>query len=58
MLRGPEYRLLQTIIQGKVEGKRRLGRKNLAFPWKTWPFLVAEYSELDRVNRRGGPTSL
>ena len=29
MLRGPKYRLLHTIMQSKVEEKRRLGRKNL-----------------------------
>ena len=29
MLRVLKYRLLQTIMQGKVEGKKRLGRKNL-----------------------------
>ena len=44
MLRGPKYRLLQTIMQGKVEGKRRLGRKNLS--WlrniRKWTGLTVE----------------
>ena len=31
IVRGPKYKLLQTILQGHVEGKRRVGRKNLSW---------------------------
>lgn len=44
MLRGPKYMLLQTIMQGKIEGKRRLCRKNLS--WlrniRKWTGLTVE----------------
>ncbi|KYN02133.1 hypothetical protein ALC62_07054 [Cyphomyrmex costatus] len=49
MLRGPKYELLQIIMKGKIEGKRRIGRKNLS--WlrniRTWSGLNVE--ELFRV---------
>lgn len=49
MLRGPKYELLQTIMKRKIEGKRRIGRKNLS--WlrniRTWSGLNVE--ELFRV---------
>lgn len=49
MIRGPKYRPLQIIMQGKVEGKRPIGRKNLS--WlrniRTWCGLNVE--ELFRI---------
>lgn len=31
ILRGPKYELLQTIMYGRIEGKRWIGRKNLSW---------------------------
>lgn len=49
IVRGPKYVTLQTILQGKFEGKRRVGRKNLS--WlrniRTWTELP--YEELVRT---------
>ena len=49
MLRGPKYRLLQTIIQGRIEGKREIGRKCLSWlrNLRAWTGLKVE--ELYRV---------
>ena len=49
MLRGPKYRLLQTIIQGRIEGKRGIGRKCLSWlrNLRAWTGLKVE--ELYRV---------
>lgn len=46
MLRGPKYRLLQTIMQGKVEGKRRLGRKNPSWLRNIWNWTGLTVKEL------------
>lgn len=44
VLRGPKYRMLHTIIKGKFEGRRRIGRKKLS--WlrniKNWSGLSVE----------------
>lgn len=49
MLREPKYRLLQTTMQGKDEGKRRLGRKKLSWlrDFRKWTGLTVE--ELFRI---------
>lgn len=41
LLRGPKYRLLQTILEGKIEGKRRIGRKCLS-----WTRNLRHWSQL------------
>ena len=48
-LRGPKYELLKTIIQGHIEGKRRIGRKNLSWlrNLRAWTGLSVE--ELFRI---------
>ena len=31
MVRGPKYTLLRTIMEGKIEGKRGIGRKSMSW---------------------------
>ncbi|CAG9087673.1 unnamed protein product [Plutella xylostella] len=47
VLRNKRYQLLHTIIMGKVEGKRRPGRRKL-----TWLCNIKEWQCSERVRRR------
>ena len=44
VIRGPKYKTLQVIMQGKIEGKRRIGRKNLSWlrNFRAWTGLEPE----------------
>lgn len=38
-MRGSKYKILHLIIQGKIIGKRTVGRRRISWPWNLWDWV-------------------